>query len=112
MMKNILIILPILFYVSVNAYSQATMKTIDPAVVYVYSLTVPSFRARKPMVFLDGKEMAEIRPEHYFIALLDPGKHSIHFKKHLNAGALKWNFKLVKSVTFVSDGKSEHRFLV
>ncbi len=62
MMKNILIILPILFYVSVNAYSQATMKTIDPAVVYVYSLTVPSFRARKPMVFLDGKEMAEICP--------------------------------------------------
>ena len=87
MMKILLLFVSLLIPpVFVNAQKASEGK----AIVYVYSLatTTTIGRIRKP-VFLDAAEIAEIRPEHYFIALVDPGKHSIHLKNKKFGGIEK-----------------------
>ena len=56
--------------------------------VYSYSTTTTLGQIRKP-VFLDDKEIADIRPERYFIALIAPGKHSLHLKNKKFGGVEK-----------------------
>lgn len=65
--------------------TKATTK--NKAVVYVYapSATTTLVRVSKP-VFLDDKEIADVRPEKYFIALVDPGKHSFRMKNKKYGG--------------------------
>lgn len=56
--------------------------------VYTYSATTTIGQVRKP-VFLDGKEIADIRPEKYFIALIEPGRHVFHLKNKKLGGIEK-----------------------
>ena len=62
-----------------SAFSQS--KHEDKAIVYVYSLaTTPTSGQVKKPVFLDDKELADIRPEHFFIVLVRPGRHAFHLR--------------------------------
>lgn len=67
------------------------------ATVYFYSLatTTTAGQIRKP-VFLDDKEIADIRPEKYFIVLLDAGKHSFRLKNK-KFGGIEMDFEAGKT---------------
>lgn len=62
----------------------------DRAIVYFYSYsTVTTLgQVRKP-VYLDDDEICDIRPEHYFIAVIAPGKHAFHLKNKKFGGIEK-----------------------
>lgn len=66
---------------SPTALAQSPAAADGKAIVYVYSYSATTTlgQIRKP-VYLNGKEIADIRPEHYFIALIEPGKHTLHLK--------------------------------
>jgi hypothetical protein len=66
----------------------------DKATVYIYSLaTHATFGRIKPSVFVDSKEIAQIRPNRFFVTYLEPGNHEIHFKKSKKRGGIEMNFK-------------------
>lgn len=69
----------------------------NKAVVYFYSLatTTTIGRVKKP-VFLDDREIAEIRPEHYFIVLVEPGKHSFSLRNK-KFGGIEMEFEAGKT---------------
>lgn len=70
--------------------SAAFSQTNEKATVYFYSLSAPStLGSIKKSVFVDGKEVAKIRPEHYFIVQLLPGKYSFHLKNKKIGGIEK-----------------------
>ena len=50
---------------------------------------------RKP-IFLDDTEIADIRPEHYFIVLAEPGKHTFHLKNK-KFGGIERDFEASKT---------------
>jgi len=66
----------------------------NKAIVFVYSnaTTTTVGQLRKP-VFLNGKEIADVRPEHFFIARVDPGKHFFHLKNK-KLGGVEKEFKV------------------
>lgn len=91
MRLSIIFILILIF--TVATFSQESFKS-DKATVYVYSLGAGATLGRvQPMVFLDNKEIAQIRPSRYFIALISPGKHELHFKKSKKNGGVAMDFK-------------------
>jgi hypothetical protein len=62
----------------------------EKARVYVYSYAAATtFGTVKKPVFLNGKEIADIRPERYFIVLLEPGRHAFHLKNKKLGGIEK-----------------------
>ncbi len=66
----------------------------DKATVYIYSLATHSTLGRiKPPVFVDAKEIAQIRPNRFFVVYLEPGNHEIHFKKSKKRGGIEMDFK-------------------
>lgn len=66
----------------------------DKATVYIYSLATHSTLGRiKPSIFVDAKEIAQIRPNRYFVLYLEPGNHEIHFKKSKKRGGIEMDFK-------------------
>lgn len=78
---KVLIIAALVLLFSVAAFAQAKASD-GKAIVYFYANrthTTPG-QVRKP-VFMDGEEIADIRPAKYFIVLVEPGKHSFHMKK-------------------------------
>lgn len=108
-MKSSLFSLLIILIFVCASFGQSDLKN---PVVYVYGDSATNTLDKiKPMIFLDGAEIAQIRPEHYFIAILPEGEHSLHFKEKKRGGILM-NFEKGKTyflkVTF-SDAKS--RFL-
>lgn len=86
MRLTILVLLFLIF--SIPGFGQTTNDKM--AVVYVYSLatTTTIGQIRKP-IFLDGKEIADIRPEKFFIAFIEPGKHVFHMKNKKFGGIEK-----------------------
>lgn len=87
-----------LFAFPVLAFSQNAQTDLSKkAVVYFYapSAVTTIVRVEKP-VFLDDKEIADIRPERYFIVLLDPGKHSFRMKNK-KLGGVEMNFEAGKT---------------
>ncbi len=73
------------------------VDTSGKAIVYFYAnrtQTTPG-QVRKP-VFMDGIEIADIRPARYFIAVIEPGKHSFHMKKK-RFGGVETNFAAGKT---------------
>jgi hypothetical protein len=103
-MKNIILTIAILFTCTILAHTAAAQH----ATVYVYanSAETSSGRLEKP-VFLDEKEIAEIRPEHYFIASVPAGKHTFRLRKK-DLGKVEQEFEAGKnyyiSVKFKSNG--------
>ncbi|HEX9960576.1 MAG TPA: DUF2846 domain-containing protein [Pyrinomonadaceae bacterium] len=97
-MKNLLSSLFILIF-CLSVYGQEKIesetrpKLSDKAIVYFYSLSAITtlVRVNKP-VFLDDKEIADIRPEKYFIVLLEPGTHTFRMKKK-KIGGIEMNFQ-------------------
>jgi hypothetical protein len=75
----------------------AQTKTDGKAIVYFYSLATSTTlgQVRKP-VFLDDKEIADVRPEHYFIVLLEPGKHNFRLKNK-KFGGIEMEFEVGKT---------------
>ncbi|MGI8669206.1 MAG: DUF2846 domain-containing protein [Aridibacter sp.] len=66
----------------------------EKATVYVYSLATHTTLGRiKPSVFVDTKEVAQIRPNRFFVLYLEPGNHEIHFKKSKKRGGIEMEFK-------------------
>lgn len=108
-MKNLILILVCaLFAGTVYAQTQPA-KTEKPAIVYFYSLatTTTLGRVKKP-VFLDDREIAEIRPARYFIVLLDAGKHSFRLRNK-KFGGIEMDFEAGKTyflrMDWETDGK-------
>src|SRR5687768_5788515 len=65
------------------------IDTEGKAIVYVYSnaFNTTNGRVQKP-VFMDDKEIADIRPERYFIAVIAPGKRSFHLRNKKFGGVV------------------------
>jgi hypothetical protein len=85
-----------LLCVTFQAFAQETeaTKPKDKAIVYIYSLATSSTLGRiKPSVFVDEKEIAQIRPNRFFIVYLESGSHQIHFKKSKKRGGIEMDFK-------------------
>lgn len=82
------LILTMLLLLAATTFGQQSRN--DKAIVYVYSYSTTTTigQIRKP-VFLDGKEIADIRPERFFIALVEPGKHIFHLKNKKFGGIEK-----------------------
>ena len=101
-MKNLTIALALVFLslVSVNAQTETAAENEFPdsySVVYVYSLaTHATFGKIQPSVFVDEKEVAQIRPNRFFILKLAPGDHEIHFKKSKKRGGIAMEFEAGK----------------
>ncbi|HEY0428033.1 MAG TPA: DUF2846 domain-containing protein [Pyrinomonadaceae bacterium] len=95
------IFLTVLFCIfSTSLYAQVKEtenKTNDKAIVYFYSLatTTTLGQIRKP-VFLDDKEIADIRPERFFIIMLESGKHNFRLKNK-KFGGIEMNFEAGKT---------------
>jgi hypothetical protein len=67
------------------------------AVVYFYSLSAgPTLGRVKKAVYLDDKPIAEIRPERFFIVLVEPGRHSFHLKNK-KLGGVEMEFEAGKT---------------
>lgn len=79
------------------------------AIVYFYSYatTTTLGRVKKP-VFLDDAEIAQIRPERFFIALVEPGKHTFRLKNK-KFGGIEMDFEAGKTyyirINWESEGK-------
>lgn len=109
-MKTKLFIISLIFVLANLAQAQTVTKPENEgkAIVYFYSLaTIRTIGQVKKPVFLDDKEIAEIRPERYFIALLDPGKHSFRLKNK-KFGGIEMDFEAGKTyyirIGWTSDG--------
>lgn len=92
------------------AKAQMPQPVPDPdatAIVYFYSLatTVTLGQVKKP-VFLDDKEIAFIRPERYFIVVLDAGKHNFRLKNK-KFGGIEMNFEAGKTYYIRINWESE-----
>ena len=69
----------------------------NKAIVYIYSRDAPMVLGTlKPPIFLDDKEIAKLPPQRFFIVIIDPGKHSLHFKKSKKSGGVEMNFEVGK----------------
>ena len=80
------------------------------AIVYIYSFDVSALGNVRKIVSLDGKPLANVRPERYFIAVIEPGKHAIHWqdKKH---GGIEMDF--VAGMTYyLRAGWNEGGFMI
>lgn len=67
-------------------------QKIDPegkAIIYVYSnaFNTTLGRVRKP-VYMDDREIADIRPERYFVAVVEPGKRAFHLRNKKFGGVV------------------------
>ena len=107
-MKLILISLLILTFGGFHINAQTTNLPADKAVVYFYSLATGATlgRVKKP-IFLDDKEIAEIRPAKYFIILLEPGVHNFRLRNK-KFGGIETEFKAGETyylrINWESDG--------
>lgn len=75
--------LTFIFALTVSSQSKTTasISTGGKAIVYFYSLkTIKTLGQVKKPVFVDDAEIASIRPERFFIVLLEPGTHNFHLK--------------------------------
>lgn len=93
-MKISLIVLILsLCFVFDCAAQQVDKTKQENAVVYVYSLAAPAtFGRLKPAVFVGADKVAQIRPNHFFVLSLEPGKYAIHFKSK-KSGGVEMDFK-------------------
>jgi hypothetical protein len=102
-MKTLIITLLILTF-SFTAFGQAAR-----AIVYVYSYAAGTTlgTVKKP-IFLDDKEIAEIRPAKFFIAQIEAGKHTFRLKNK-KFGGIEMNFEPGETyyirMNWQSDGK-------
>jgi hypothetical protein len=87
---------------SVATFSQTAGKAI--VYVYTYSASTTIGTVRKP-VFLDDKEIADIRPEKFFIALIEPGKHTFSLKNK-KLGGIEKEFEAGKTYYLRVDWRS------
>ncbi len=98
-MKIIMLFFLILgsFATAVFAQNENKPETTGNAIVYFYSLaaTTTLGRVKKP-VFLDDMEIAEIRPERYFIVMVEPGKHTFRLKNK-KFGGIEMEFEAGKT---------------
>jgi hypothetical protein len=80
-MKNLLLAFSCILLLQAAGISQSVSDATGKAIVYVYSYptTTTIGQIRKP-VYLDEIEIADIRPERFFIVLVEPGKHTFHLK--------------------------------
>ena len=99
-MRRALTALLIFLSASISLPSQTAQQPSksELATVYVYSLAARKTRGRiTPSVYVDGVESAEIRPNHYFVARLEPGTRVIHFKKTKKRGGVELNLEAGKT---------------
>ena len=78
-----------------NGTNQTSLS--GKAIVYFYSLSTSTTlgQIRKP-VFIDDTELADIRPERFFIVAVEPGKHAFHLKKK-KFGGIEMDFEAGKT---------------
>ena len=95
MLKSISIIIFVLCGIlQCFAQKAETAKTEEKVTVYIYSLATQSTLGRiKPSVFVDSEEIAQIRPNRFFVIHLEPGNHEIHFKKSKKRGGIEMEFR-------------------
>ena len=68
----------------------------DKALVYIYSYkTTKTLGTVKKAIFMDGKELGNVRPTRFFGVLAAPGKHAFHFKNKKKNG-VEMNFEAGK----------------
>jgi len=96
-MKKLLPILILLLCSAAWAQTETKPVVSGKAIVYFYSLaaTTTIGRVKKP-VFVDDIEIADIRPEKYFIVLLDPGKHTFRMRNK-KLGGIEMDFEADKT---------------
>lgn len=97
----LLILLAFASILPAYAQTESTDKTGDKlsgkAVVYFYSLkTIKTLGQVKKPIFLDDSEIADIRPERFFIVLLEPGKHNFRLKDK-KFGGIEMEFEAGKT---------------
>lgn len=86
----------VMIIIGLCSVSTASAQSGEFATVYFYSLAAPpTLGSIKKSIFVDGKEVAKIRPEHYFIVKLEPGTHAFHLKNK-KIGGVEKNFEAGK----------------
>jgi len=65
-----------------------TPERAGKAIVYVYSYNVSALGTVRKTVYLNGKALADVTPGRYFISVIEPGKHEIHWKDKKRGGTL------------------------
>ncbi len=94
--KTITIALTLVAFFACTSETRSQVANEGKAIVYFYSLAASTTmgRVKKP-VFLDDKEIAEIRPEHFFIVLVEPGSHVFRLKNK-KFGGVEMDFQAGK----------------
>lgn len=79
------------------SFAQTSDRSQNKAVVYFYSLkTIKTLGQVKKPVFLDDVEIAEVRPERYFVVVLAPGKHNFRLRDR-KFGGIEMDFEAGKT---------------
>ncbi len=96
-MKTLLLILVLSFAASAQTAKERASAE-GKAIVYIYapSAVTTLVQIKKP-VFVDDKEIADIRPERYFIVALAPGTHTFRMKNKKKVGGIEMNFEAGKT---------------
>jgi hypothetical protein len=108
MKKLLLISLAVLAAAMIGLGQTSAME--GKAVVYVYSYDVSAVGTIRKTVYLDGQPLADVTPKRYFIAVLEPGKHSLHWKSKKNGG-IEYDFK-AGTVTYLRAGWREGGIMI
>lgn len=88
---------------ALTAFGQ--ISTDGKAVIYIYAYDASAMGTVRKMVYMDDKELAQITPATYFIAVVEPGVHSLHFKEK-KYGGIERDFK-AGSITYLRAGWRE-----
>jgi Protein of unknown function (DUF2846) len=93
---SFLIVLIFSFSIFGQTEKENINKLSGKAIVYFYSLkTIKTLGQVKKPIFLDDKEIADVRPERYFIVLIEPGNHNFRLKDK-KFGGIEMNFEAGK----------------
>lgn len=75
------------------------------AVIYVYSYNVSALGTVHKTVYLDDKPLADVTPGRYFVAVVEPGNHTLSWKEKRRGGVAE-EFE-ADTVSYVRAGWNE-----
>jgi len=93
---------------SISTLAQGGGKS--TVIVYSLSTSTTLGQVRKP-IFLDDKEIADVRPEHFFVAMIPAGKHTLNLKNK-KFGGIERDFEAGKTYYLRIDWRNNGMALV
>ena len=107
-MKLVLVFLCLLL-TSLTTDAQSNI-TDGKAVIYVYSYNVSAVGTVRKTVYLNDKPLADVTPGRFFIALVEPGTHSLRWAEK-KRGGIETDFK-AGTTYYLRAGWNEGGFVI